>query len=182
MNSGSKRINPKLSFKEKTKIFIENAKLKHGDTYDYSMVKYNKGSELITIICKTHGKFQQKPHDHLSRRGCKQCAKISKKNKLQETKEGFIKKANLKHHNKYDYTKVIFVDNKTPVIIVCAEHGQFEKEPHLHKMGTGCPKCGEVNQKIRIVTDQVSFLEKPQKSTEIHMIILKVFTSIQKQN
>lgn len=141
-------------------------------------MKYVKSSKIITIICKIHGAFQQKPHDHTSKRGCKQCGKISTVNKLMETKEGFIEKANLKHNNKYDYSKVIFIDNNTPVIIICDEHGQFEKEPYLHKGGSGCPECGNISRKIRVVTDQKSFLKKQMKNTEMNMITHKVYILI----
>ena len=36
---------------KKTKVFIENANLIHGDKYDYSLVKYEKSNQHISIIC-----------------------------------------------------------------------------------------------------------------------------------
>ena len=34
-----------------TEEFIEKAKLKHGDMYDYSLVEYIKGDIKVNIIC-----------------------------------------------------------------------------------------------------------------------------------
>jgi len=63
---GSNRLN--------TKIFIEKSKKIHGDKYDYSMVDYkNNGYIKVSIICKKHGSFKQKPHNHLNGNGCPKC-------------------------------------------------------------------------------------------------------------
>jgi hypothetical protein len=45
----------------------------HGDTYDYSKSIYRSSSEKITIICKTHGEFEQTPSMHKSGDGCPKC-------------------------------------------------------------------------------------------------------------
>ena len=45
----------------------------HGDKYDYSLVDYKNHTTDITIICKTHGPFNQRPHNHLEGKGCSQC-------------------------------------------------------------------------------------------------------------
>lgn len=42
-----------------------------------------------------------------------------------KTKEEFIKEAAMVHGNKYDYSKVVYVNNNTKVEIVCPEHGSF---------------------------------------------------------
>ena len=60
------------------------------------------------------------------------------------TTEEFIQKAKEIHGNKYDYSKVKYVNNKTKVCIVCSEHGEFWQRPDSHLyMKTGCPKCTE---------------------------------------
>lgn len=41
---------------KKTK-FIEKAKNKHGDKYDYSKVEYINSTTKVCIICKEHGEF-----------------------------------------------------------------------------------------------------------------------------
>ena len=53
----------------------------------------------------------------------------------------FINKANLKHNNKYNYSKAFYVNNRTKVIIICPEHGEFLMTPNNHLTGKGCSKC-----------------------------------------
>ena len=59
------------------------------------------------------------------------------------TNEEFIKKANEKHGNKYDYSKVEYEGALTKVCIICPEHGHddFWQQPSQHLSGHGCPKC-----------------------------------------
>ena len=61
------------------------------------------------------------------------------------TTESFIEKAKLIHGDKYDYSKVNYVNVKTKIIVICPIHGEFETTPDNHINGkTGCPKCGGV--------------------------------------
>lgn len=55
--------------------------------------------------------------------------------------EKFIYKSKLKHKNRYDYTKVEYINSKTKVKIICNKHGEFEQLPYNHTRGNGCPKC-----------------------------------------
>lgn len=45
------------------------------------------------------------------------------------------------HGNKYDYSKVEYVNNYTKVCIICPEHGKFCQTPSDHLKGRGCPAC-----------------------------------------
>lgn len=54
------------------------------------------------------------------------------------TTEEFIKKARKVHGNKYDYSKVKYVNNQTKVRIVCPEHGEFSQRPIDHLKGHEC--------------------------------------------
>jgi hypothetical protein len=45
------------------------------------------------------------------------------------------------HGDKYDYSKVDYVNSITPVLIGCPEHGFFPQLPGSHLTGSGCPKC-----------------------------------------
>ncbi|MCK9416597.1 hypothetical protein M0Q97_08080 [Candidatus Dojkabacteria bacterium] len=71
----------------------------------------------------------------------------------------FIRKANKKHDNKYDYSKSIYLSNKEKLIIICPIHGEFLQTPQAHLTGSGCPKCG------RIRSDKNEFIEK---ANQIH--------------
>lgn len=48
------------------------------------------------------------------------------------------------HGPKYDYSKSIYVNNSTKLIIGCSIHGDFEQLPLLHIRGKGCPTCGRI--------------------------------------
>lgn len=41
----------------------------------------------------------------------------------------------------FDYSRVHYIDARTPVEIVCPEHGSFWQSPTNHVSGKGCPKC-----------------------------------------
>ena len=57
------------------------------------------------------------------------------------TTEDFIKKAREVHGDKYDYSKVEYVNATTPVVIICPKHGEFLQNPYNHTDGRGCKKC-----------------------------------------
>ena len=119
-----------------TEDFIKKAKEVHGDKYDYSKVVYKGNRTLVTIVCPIHGEFQQKPSNHLSGNGCPDCS-----GNKRLTTEDFIKKAREVHGDKYDYSKVKYVNTSTKVCIVCPEHGEFQQTPNDHLGGKGCPNC-----------------------------------------
>ena len=60
-----------MSKRKTTEQFIKEAKLIHGNKYDYSLVEYKNNSTKVKIICKAHGMFEQRPSDHLNNHGCK---------------------------------------------------------------------------------------------------------------
>ena len=60
---------------------------------------------------------------------------------FKHTLEIFIIKAKRIHGNKYDYSKVIYINDRVKVIIICPEHGEFEQSPNSHLRGVGCPGC-----------------------------------------
>lgn len=144
----------------KNNIFIEKAKKIHNDNYDYSKVIYIDVLTKIIIICKIHGEFEQSPNSHLTGQGCKKCARkiTSDKNKL--SCEEFIKKANEKHNNKYDYSKTNYINNITKVKIICKIHDVFEQKPGIHLDGSGCPKCSRKSAVLKNTQTTESYIEK----------------------
>ena len=129
--------------KKTTEQFIEEAKSKHGDKYNYSHVIYAGKDNKVIITCKKHGNFEQCANSHLQGYGCKKCAceesSLLQRNNINE----FVKKGREKHGDKYDYTKVNYVNTKTKVIIICKEHGEFLQTPGDH-YASGCKKCGDI--------------------------------------
>lgn len=53
--------------------FISKAKEVHGEKWDYSSTNFEGSLKQVHINCKTHGKFRQLPHSHLSGAGCPTC-------------------------------------------------------------------------------------------------------------
>ena len=121
-----------------TEEFIRRAKDVHGDRYDYSKVEYINAMKKVCIICPKHGEFWQIPASHLSGRGCRYCA-----DNIKRSTEEFIRKSKKIHGNKYDYSKVQYINNSTKVCIICPEHGKFWQVPSSHLRGKGCPNCNE---------------------------------------
>jgi hypothetical protein len=122
--------------------FLIDAKKAHGDIYDYSKVKYVGNKNKVIIICKEHGEFSQIPNGHTAGKGCRKCADAVNSKNYSHGKNGFVIKSNLKHNNKYDYSKVEYKNNKSRVIIICPIHGEFKQIAADHLHGYGCQKCG----------------------------------------
>lgn len=74
------------------------------------------------------------------------------------TLEEFIAKSKKIHEDRYDYSKVEYVNTYTKVEIICKEHGPFWQDPHNHMKGKGCPKCVS-NYKLT----QDDFIQKATK-------------------
>ena len=116
--------------------FIKKASKVHGDKYDYSNVKYINSKTKVEIVCPIHGSFCQEPASHLQGNGCPSCA-----GSLKLTNEDFIQRAREVHGDKYDYSKVNYINNHTKVEIICPIHGSFFQKPMDHLKGNGCRKC-----------------------------------------
>lgn len=55
----------------------------------------------------------------------------------------FVKQAIKVHGNRYDYCLIKYKNMKTPVSIICKQHGVFKQNPSIHiYRKTNCPKCG----------------------------------------
>lgn len=127
--------------KKTTEQFIEDAVKVHGCKYDYSKTKYNKSSEKVCIVCPKHGEFWQEANSHLQGRGCPKCGNNNISEHLKSNTNNFIRQSNKIHSNKYDYSKVKYINSHTKVCIICPIHGEFWQRPNDHLRGCGCPIC-----------------------------------------
>jgi len=129
-------LKSRLTQKEIIKRFREL----HGDKFDYSKVDYQGDKKKVIIICPEHGEILINPRGHSRGRGCGKCGGLNLT--TQDVLHSFKKM----HGDRYDYSKVDYKDNKTKVIIICKEHGEFLLHPTRHmKVGRGCQKCGFMN-------------------------------------
>ena len=147
-----------------TELFIEKAKLKHGDRYDYSKVEYNSAREKVTIGCSIHGYFEQIPESHLKPRGCFKCGYLDYNRYKTYDVISFIEKAKEVHNNIYEYSKVDYISYKEDVIIVCPVHGDFKQKPHNH-LKRGCQKCAI---DLKYGTSEEKTKDFIEKSIEVH--------------
>ena len=127
-----------------TKDFIMDARLVHGDLYLYSNVNYKHSGSAISITCRKHGDFTQKPRDHLGGSGCPICVEEKRGDASRKDTEYFVAKASLTHSNKYDYSLSVYVGASKPIKIICEDHGVFEQRAADHYV-SGCPKCGRID-------------------------------------
>lgn len=127
-----------------TAQFIERAKEVHGDKYDYSKVVYVNSDTKVSITCSEHGEFYQTPHSHRKGSGCVKCANQAKKGTISPrllTQDVVIARFRATHGDKYDYSKVAYVDAHTHVTIICPVHGEFRSSASAHWKKTGCMQC-----------------------------------------
>ena len=149
---------PKCCGKGRTQEdIVQEFKKMHGEKYNYSKVNYERIDKKVCIICPIHGEFWQEPRLHIKGCGCKYCA-----GKEMNTYE-FIRRVKLKHDNKYDYSKVKFVNSQTKVCIICPEHGEFYQKPNNHLQGNGCPKCGYITVHNKRNFGNSTFIENGRK-------------------
>ena len=128
--------------------FIVEAKLVHGDKFDYNLINFKNMDTPIKIKCNTCGEiFDQTPTSHLQGNGCPNCKYRTISKKLSMGKEEFIKRAKEIHGDRYDYSKVDYKNNSTPVTIICPIHGEFKQKPINHLRGNNCPKCSHRSTK-----------------------------------
>ena len=144
-----------------TEEFIKRAKKIHNNKYDYSKVDYVGSHMKVCIICPKHGEFLQTPHSHLRGSGCPYCNKG-----IKYTSDEFITLAKKIHNNKYDYSKVNYINTHTKVCIICPDHGEFWQEPAVHLSGCGCPICNE--SKLELIIQKLlksNYIEYDQEKT-----------------
>lgn len=77
--------------------------------------------------------------------------------------KSFIEKAKKIHGDKYDYSKVEYINNRTKVCIICPKHGEFWQVPSSHLKGAGCSKCfyEKRSKEKKMTTDE--FIERSNK-------------------
>lgn len=143
-----------------TEEFIQKAKAVHGDKYDYSKVEYVDNKSKIIIICSEHGEFSQRPNDHLMGAGCPLCGRARSANSHTKSRESFIEQAKKVHGDKYDYSKVDYVNIGSKVCIICREHGEFWQVPYSHLKGHKCPKCANDTKNKKRIYSQDEIIEK----------------------
>ena len=171
----------------KQDVVIERFKNTHGDKYDYSVVEYKKMNIKVKVICKEHGIFEVTPIQHTKKINmCPKCRNnfksTIKKRGTVLTKEEIIKKFNSVHGDKYDYSNINYINEKTPIIVQCKVegHGEFSIKPNTHMyVGNACPKC-KVRNKVKLDKQrrkEIKFIKKIQNTHKGYDYSLMVYNN-----
>lgn len=176
INDAQRKPKPERREKEDPTItFIKKSKEIWGETYGYSKTVYTDSLNKVTITCPVHGDVEVLPGNHLKRNkfsGCPKCnteeniriqkekkkprkAKETVDEKRERLKNEFIDKAYKLYGDRFDYSKVNYVNNKVPVCIICPEHGEFWQRPNDHIChGNVCPMCGKNGRRNKKYTQE----------------------------
>ena len=171
-----------MSWKITTEEYIQRSKAVHGDKYGYELTEYVGVNTLITITCKKHGPIKVNPWTHIKKSsGCIECARDEKLRTAPKDTKSFIEKSRKIHGDKYDYSKVEYINRMTPVIITCPIHGDFFQKPNAHLDGHECAKCTHphingrtkdelLNEFYLVHQGLYSYPDLPEKCNEHHKI------------
>lgn len=139
--------------------FINKSNSKHSFKFDYSKVNYINNNQRVIIICPVHGEFKQTPKLHATGRGCSECYYEKRRFSLTD----FIKKAQLIHGQKYDYSLVQYKNSRNNIKIICPIHGVFEQKANNHLNGNGCQDCYYDKQSEERRSSTEEFIKKAIK-------------------
>ena len=134
-----------MSKKKTFEEFVKDARYVHGDKFTYNeetKKAFNGSHSVIPIICPIHGKYEIEARLHLLY-DCKACSYEARGKKFRYSNETFIEKARKVHGDKYDYSKVEYINSHSPIETICPKHGKFKQLAYLHLQGEGCPYCKE---------------------------------------
>lgn len=127
-----------------TEKFIEKSTKLYGDSVDYSLAEVSSYTDVVTLICKKHGKVTQTVSSHLrmpsSGEWCPVCRKMAAADTKIRSEESFLERASERFGDTYQYKN--YLSMSVPVTIVCPIHGEVEQLPQIHLKSTGCPVCG----------------------------------------
>ena len=112
-----------------------------GEEYLLNEVNYQCCKSKIKLYCKKHGYFVSTAYHLLQGHGCPKCGVKKNADKKRLTICDCIERFREIHGDKYDYSKMDYINTRTKICIICPEHGEFWQTPQKHMSGQGCPKC-----------------------------------------
>jgi hypothetical protein len=142
---------------EKLERYLKLFKERHGDRYDYSMVRIDESipqiaKQRVQVVCQEHGVFLTRIENHLNGAGCKLCAYKNASERQRISTADLIERIKSVHGDKYEYNDSnleAITNTKNKVIITCKVHGDFRQRLNCHLSGKGCRRCAN-DAKIKI--------------------------------
>jgi hypothetical protein len=145
--------------------FLIKAGKIHGSKYQYKNVSFKNGRDKIDVECKACGSiFKQRIFDHLSGNGCRECGrKKTLGANLYLTTDFVIEKCKSIWGDTYDYSNVRWVNDETPIEVICKKHGSVFIDYQNHVgLKRGCKFCGSTR---RIKQNEwLDYCEVPESS------------------
>lgn len=141
--------------------FLTLARKKHGDTYDYSRLKYTTSYEKVEIGCSKHGWFEQIATHHAHITGCPRCG--HERSSLLRSKSfgDFVMNAKSVHGDNYHYDNTYYVSNSVKMKIYCNTcGGYFQQTPKSHCRGRGCSICSSNSKSRKLKSNTGDFVRK----------------------
>lgn len=147
---------------------------KLNDKYVVKNIDFKTNKDYVFLSCKKHGNFKITSTRIMQGKGCPTCAKEkAQKHKTNKQYLSELKVLNLDRI--YDFSKVNYVNAKTPVIVICKKCGkEFSKNPRVffRKTAKACPYCnyyiGERLVEDYLIEHKIKFIAQYSfKNTEI---------------
>lgn len=162
-----------LAKRMKQEEFVNRATTVHGDKYDYSLVEYVNAHTKVTIVCKVHGPFTQRPHDHVKGANkCPQCGMIERFASHKKTAlKKYITNSKKVHNNAYEYLEHTYTD-ELKITAVCPTHGEWVVNIDNHSRGGHkCPGCNKPGKKSKVCDQWLDSLGVPKEFREFRLKI-----------
>lgn len=151
-----------MTAKLTTEEFIRRSIETHGpEKYSYSESVYINNLTKVKIWCNTCEKFfYQLPQAHWKGFGCKSCGVLKRAKYFSHSIEDVIKRAQERCLPQYDYSRAVYKNTHTKVIVGCLHHGDFEIAPSDLLSGKGCPSCALISRTAKRSLGLDRFIER----------------------
>ena len=138
---------------------IEEAIRFYGDIYSYDNTIVGRKNETIEVYCTMHKQyFSQMLGSHLKgHTGCKKCLREQKEAQAHKIfKENFMQQFIKKFGDNYDFSKVEYTNNITPVIVICKKHNIEFNQVHRNIKRFASCACSECKKEHKLSKRQLS--------------------------
>ena len=139
--------------------FLKDAKVIHGEKYDYIEKTYDGAKANMSIICTIHKKvFSQCPDSHINRaKGCPDC---SKNKTLAASRDWRLRKTKERLYERSDGNVVLIEDSfvtwHSESDFVCSEHGEFrDYTSNVLTRGYPCQECNENRVPLQLTEEDI---------------------------
>lgn len=118
--------------------FVLKAKSLYGEKYLYDNTQYKNCKSKIIVTCKEHGDFLVPPDRFIQGQECPLCVKEKKRKTFESN---FILRLRKIFGGHFDLSKLHYINEDTPITLICKEHGEFSIKPSSILDIKYCPLC-----------------------------------------